>query len=380
MTRSVVFTILMALAAAPALAAPQSAAEERARARAEARKKADDERRRIIEERRTQQQRVETRVERRGEDRKFEQTETFSKTVKLGPQGELDIQNMSGAITITRGGGNDVTIDAVKKAYGATEDAAREMLGFVKIDVMERPGRVEVRSRYQHLDDSRRHRNIHVGVTYNVTAPAGTRVRVNSMSGGISVSDITGELSLEAMSGHIKIERAARVLTAKTMSGSVHITDAKSDGMIDAGSMSGTVTLNKVKARRLNVGVVSGTITLVDTDCERIDAQTTSGHVIYEGPLARNGRYKFSTHSGSVKVAVDGNTGFEVDANSFNGSVRSDIALKNQEQTGPDNRRRGPGMLQSKTLRGTFGDGSAVLDLSTFSGSITIFKRGSEGR
>src|SRR5688500_6901904 len=174
---------------------------------------------------------------------------------------------MSGSVTVTRGSGSELKIDAVKKARAATEEAAREMLQLVTIDVGERAGRVEVRTRYPHFDRERQrrgeHRHMNVSVTYNITAPAGTRMRINSMSGGISVTDIAGELSLEAMSGHITVERAARLVAAKTMSGHVTITDAKSDAMLTTGSMSGNVTLKQVTAREITAEVISGTITLI---------------------------------------------------------------------------------------------------------------------
>ena len=375
MTRAAIIIVLAAaMAGAPAAAEAPSAA---AKARAEAQAERDRERQRVTQERERERQEIRERIAQRDrrDDRRFEQIETFSKSVKIGPQGQLDVQNMSGSITVTRGGGNDVTIEATKKARGSSEEAAREMLGLVTVDVIERAGRVEVRTRYPNWDQPGQHRehrrNVNVSVTYNITAPAGTRLRVNSMSGGISVSDIAGELHLEAMSGSIKIERAARVLTAKTMSGSVSMTDARSDGLIDTGSMSGTVTLNKVRARRINVGVVSGHVSLIDTEAERIDAQTTSGHVTYEGALSRNGRYKFASHSGHVKMALAGETGFALDANSFSGHVRSDIPLK---QTDTNVARGSEG--RTKTLRGTYGDGSAVVDLTTFSGTIVVTKRG----
>jgi DUF4097 and DUF4098 domain-containing protein YvlB len=253
------------------------------------------------------------------------------------------------------------------------------MLGLVKIEITERPGRVEIRSIYPHFEGRRPppgvRRNANVSVTYNITAPSGTRLRLKTMSGSLSVSDITGELALEAMSGNITIERAARVVVAKTMSGDVAITDVKSDGGLDAGSMSGNVTLRQVKARRIKADVISGTVSLADVDCERLDAQTTSGDVLYEGQLSRGGRYTFQSHSGSVKVMLGGGIGFELDANSWGGNIRSDLTLSNRDAGFPEpGRGRGVGG-RIRTLKGTYGDGSAVLDLTTFSGTITIGKR-----
>jgi DUF4097 and DUF4098 domain-containing protein YvlB len=389
MKRTAILTIVAALA----FAGPSAAESQEASAAAKAKAKADAERTRVIieqrerseeqrrEEQRREEQRREERRQERRDDQRAEQLETVSRSVRVGAQGELDLQNMSGSVTVTRGSGNDLKIEAVKKARASTDEAAREMLQLVKIDIVERAGRVEVRTRYPHFEHERprrgEHRNISVSVAYNITAPAGTRMRINSMSGHISVSDITGELTLEAMSGHVTIERAARVLAAKTMSGNVSLTDAKSDAILNTGSMSGNVTLKQVTARQITAEVVSGTIWLTDVDCERITASTTSGNVVFEGKLAKAGRYKLGAHSGNVKIALSGDTGFELDASSFGGNVRSELTLKNAEQGGADFRRGGPPRAGGRTrsLKGTYGDGSAILDLHTFSGTIVITKR-----
>jgi DUF4097 and DUF4098 domain-containing protein YvlB len=169
------------------------------------------------------------------------------------------------------------------------------------------------------------------------------------------------------------------------MSGDVSIADTTSDGALDAGSMSGDVTFRQVKARRINAAVISGTVSLVDVNAERIDAQTTSGNLVYDGALTANGRYRFGAHSGNVRVLVAGGAGFQLDANSFGGTVRSDFTLKNEERgpaglPGPPGLRRPtrggpPGDGAIRTLRGTYGDGSAVLDLTTFSGTIVVAPR-----
>lgn len=378
MKRHTILTMLAILAAAAPGVAQTGSAERSAKAAQTAAE------RQVQVQQREVQREVQRQVEReRREDQRAEQTETINRTVKIGAEGEIDLHNMSGDVTVTRGSGTEARIEAIKRARAATDEAAREMLGMVKVDISERPGRVEVRSHYDQFDGTRprprEHRRISVSITYNITAPAGARLKVNTMSGGITVSDITGELVLEAMSGHIKIERAARVLIAKTMSGNVAIAETKNEGALDAGSMSGDVTLHQVTARRINAAVISGTVSLVDVQAERVDAQTTSGNLVFEGALSRNGRYRLGAHSGNVKVLVGGETGFELDASSFGGSVRSDLTLKNEERGPADLRRtRGgvaPAAGRTRTLRGTYGDGSAVLDLTTFSGTIVVGPR-----
>ena len=50
------------------------------------------------------------RAEQGRRDYREEQTEKISRTLKIGNGGELDLSNLAGDITITRGGGNSVQI------------------------------------------------------------------------------------------------------------------------------------------------------------------------------------------------------------------------------------------------------------------------------
>jgi DUF4097 and DUF4098 domain-containing protein YvlB len=108
-------------------------------------------------------------------------------------------------------------------------------------------------------------------------------------------------------------------------------------------------------------------VTLQDVECDRIDAQSVSGDVQLAGALMRGGRYDLGSHSGQVKLSLSGDVGFQLEASSFSGSVRTDLPLTLQGTGSARGRQR--------NLRGTFGDGSAVLDLTTFSGSIVISRR-----
>ena len=307
--------------------------------------------------------------QRRDGNNREEQVERTTRTVKLGTDGVLGLGNIAGDIVVTRGGGADATVEIVKTARGRDVNDAREQLQQVQVEVTERAGRADVRTRYPGNDGRRNdnRRNFSVSVAYNVTAPAGTRLSIESISGNVKVNDIKGDVSASTISGDVRITGAARVSGAKTISGVVEIVDAQSDGAIESGSVSGDVLLRRVTARRLSAGSVSGSIKLDEVQCDRVSASTTSGSVWFAGPLARSGRYELNSFSGDIRVLLSGNTGFEVDASSHSGEIRPELPITT----------RGPvsGRGRRTTLAGTYGDGSAILDLTTFSGSIVISKR-----
>ena len=299
------------------------------------------------------------------DDNRQEETERTTKTFKLGPSGSLALGNIAGDITVTRAGGADTTIEIVKTARGRDTAEARAALQLVTVDAVERNGRAEVKARYPNNGETRgrNRRGFDVEVDYIVSAPAGTRISADSISGNIKIADIKGDVSATTISGDVRIT-GGHVGTARTVSGSVEVTDAQVDGTLEAQSVSGDVILRRVSARRIEAESVSGEIKLEDVHSERVSAHTTSADISLSGTLMKNGRYELKGASGDIRVTLAGNTGFEVDASSFSGEIRaSDFSLSSR------------GGMGHHSLSGTYGDGSAMLDLQTFSGSITISRR-----
>jgi DUF4097 and DUF4098 domain-containing protein YvlB len=368
MTRAITFVVaaaLLAPAAAHAQARDRVIASRVVVARqTQAERRAQD---------RARQADARARAEQNRRQSSAEQSERISRTLKIGNNGELEISNLAGDIVITRGGGSNVQIDIVKVARGRTDADAREMLGLVSIDIQEGGSRAEVRTVYARRDERARDRNVNVSVQYTVSAPENARISVNSLSGDIRVRDIKGDLNLATLSGQVVVENGARVMSAKSTSGNVEITNLRSEIGLEANSTSGSVTVRQSSAARMELGSVSGNVTLDDVACGRVQAETISGNVTFNSPLESRGRYEFSSHSGVIRLMPTGNVGFELDVDSFSGNIDTALELKNERRGGADFGRRNAGRVRS--LRGTYGDGSAVVDITTFSGTVIIGKR-----
>jgi DUF4097 and DUF4098 domain-containing protein YvlB len=228
--------------------------------------------------------------------------------------------------------------------------------------------RVEVKVRYP-----QEKRNINASVDFIVTVPRGAIVNVNSVSGDIKVTTVDGALRVNTVSGDVTVSAAAALESAKTVSGDVDVQSAGSTGDITAGSVSGDVTLKGVKARGFDLNSVSGNVTLTDVTCDRVKANSVSGDMSFIGPLAKGGRYTFQSHSGDVTLTTGAAVGFEMTASSFSGDIRSDYELT--VKFGGDAAGAAAHGPRRQNVRGTFGDGSAVIDLTSFSGDIRVVKK-----
>ena len=291
-----------------------------------------------------------------------EVTEAFSRTLRLGRNGTFDLQTLAGDVVITGGRGDDVRIEATKRVRHRLPAQARAALPQVQIDIARRGGTVELRTAQP------RRRTLWTAVDYVVSVPSGANVIVGTGSGNVRVANLSGELRATAADGNITVSDVRRVRQISTMRGNVEVSNAVADEL-NANTLQGDVIVRNLKARVLDLNTVSGDVRLVDVEMDRARLETTAGNIEYAGPLARSGRYVFLTHSGNIRVNPLGNAGFDLEAYSFTGDIRSDYRLTMIQELTTRARR-----AAERTLRGTFGDAAAVLTARSFSGDIQIVK------
>ncbi len=289
-----------------------------------------------------------------------EQTEKISRTFKVGRTGALYLVNVSGDVVINAGAGDDIIVDAVKRVRQGSD--AQQQLNAVTVDATQQGSRVEVRTRYPEGGG-----NFRASVDYTITVPAGTSLDIHSTSGDIHVTGVKGALRADCTSGDVRIEGADQIEQVKTVSGDINVAGS-GGGDVRVANYSGDITLRGLKARSLDVNTISGEARLTDVTAERATVKTVSGDVDYSGPFARGGRYEFTAHSGDVRLTPTSGAGFEVDARSFSGDCRSDMPLTLRPGTMPQGH-------QHRELKGTFGDGSALVTVHTFNGDVIIGKK-----
>ena len=300
-----------------------------------------------------------------------EQTERISRKVRIGRDGRVSIANIAGDIVVTGGGGDEVSIEAVKRTRGDRGELAN-----VEVVIEERAGRVDIEANHERTRSDRRRRGDSASVDFTVTIPATASLEVHSVSGSLKVTGVRGSVRAETVSGNVTTTDTPNLELAKSVSGDVSLTGASADGDLSAGSVSGSIIAKGLKARGLDLGSVSGDVLLTDVTCERLTIKSVSGNVEYTGTIVRNGRYEINSHSGTVRLTLANPPGFELNANSFSGSVRSDLPLTIGGDSGGDRSSRGRrDGSNAHNIRATYGDGSATLSIRTFSGEIVIAKR-----
>ena len=288
----------------------------------------------------------------------------FSRVVRLGREGSLDLTNAAGRVSVTGVSGEDVRIEATKRVWHEREPEARALLESVNIVLSEGAGRIGVRTEYP------RQQAYDAEVEYVIAVPEGTRVTLRVGSGDIAVSNLRGELQAESVGGAVTATSVGDVRLARSISGDVSV-DGATGAELVASTLRGAITVRRAKVRTIDLRSVGGALRLSESDADRVSMKTLTGLVEYGGRIGRNGRYDLQSRSGGIVVAPTGDDGFDVEAATRDGLLRSDFPLTVREISPRGGGRGG----RVGTMQGTVGGGGGLLTLRSFSGAIAIVRR-----
>jgi DUF4097 and DUF4098 domain-containing protein YvlB len=290
-----------------------------------------------------------------------------TKTLSIGANGTLELENFTGDITVTASNSKDVSIEFIRSSHGKTDADAKAGLASVQPEIDVVGTRATVRAGYRNRPTA-----YSVSTDFIVRAPAGTRIVVNSLRADVKITGIKGELSVTTASGDVVLTNVGPVQEAKTGSGDVTISGSNNDGELEAGTLNGDIVLTDVKARRITANTVNGSVTARDVACDSASLTTISGDVVYAGSLTRGGRYEFTSNSGDVRFSPSGSTGYALQATSFSGDITSSVELVRPSSSRTLTNQRGP---RNRAATAKVGDGSATVTLQTFSGDIAIGRK-----
>ena len=260
--------------------------------------------------------------------------------LSLGKGGTVDLSLLSGDIIVDVSSSDQVRI----RAYSER--------GILRLDAGTGRITLGVRSDRGRMGDTR----------FDVSVPAGTRVLASTVSGDVSVRGIKGEVEARSTSGSVTVSDAVERVTMVSISGDVR--GARLAGSVSAHVTSGDLGLRDVTGD-VEAESVSGDVRLEDVRSKWVRAETVSGDIDFVGDIDAAGRYEFQAHSGDLRLRLPDKTGATVTLQTFNGELDSAFPMTVRPMTGSDHGR-------PKRLEFTMGSGGGRIDLTTFSGNITI--------
>ena len=288
-----------------------------------------------------------------------------------GATGTVEITLQSGTLRVIGWGRNEVQVTGhVERAGDRVHIEGGR--GTVEVQVLSGRGRAG----QAHLE---------------VRVPAGKSVEVQTSSGPLYVSGVTGDVEGRNRGGPITIEGSPRdvelmsqggpiIVNATTRSLAVHSTGGPVNvagavrGSLEIDAMSGPVTISapagSMEVNALSGGVratnVSGPVEITSVSGpvflsgRRLSGQveSVSGDVVVEGNLSSG--FTVESHSGNVELRLPAGTAADVDVVTYSGGFRSDF---------------GTGRRDGNERHLRLGRGGPEVRITTFSGDVKLTRR-----
>jgi DUF4097 and DUF4098 domain-containing protein YvlB len=225
----------------------------------------------------------------------------------------------------------------------------------VEVDAEQMGGRIEVTTHFlaSNLPSAEKK------AEYQITVPEETELQIKNDEGMIVVERVSGDLTFETVASDVQLQEVAGYILVKTLSGSLLCVRC---------------------AGRIEVSSVSGNLKFLQPVSNNVRASTTAGSIFFDGDFLSGGSYQLKTGTGPIEVRYTDSDSFDLRASTVQGKVEADPGLTLRPPTHPRPSSRSPlglaaGKEQKSWISGIFGSGAARVDLTSFSGTISLRKR-----
>jgi DUF4097 and DUF4098 domain-containing protein YvlB len=256
----------------------------------------------------------------------------FTQHFKVDPHPVVTIHNPNGLVTVRAWTKSEVMVIA---------DCGTSA---VALDAEQNGNRVDIMSRQ--VADTAAPSDLRAD--YTVSVPEDAELQIHNDSGGVNVSNVLGDMNVETIAAGVDLEDAAGYLTVKTVGGSFQCVRC---------------------AGRLEVSSISGNFRLIDMRSYQVRAQTSTGDILFNGEFLPNATYQLKNYSGVIEVRFSPGDSFNLSATSLKGKVHNEAKL-----TPSSHHHFLPRF--GNALFGSYNNGLASVELSSFNGTINILKRG----
>jgi hypothetical protein len=215
----------------------------------------------------------------------------------IGATGRLDLRVTAADVTIRGVAGDDARVTANFEIRAGSDDEADATFEEIRLRVDKRDGMLVVQDHSEGPTLGSLVGQIFSGhgrveLEIRVEMPQGAELRLDGVSGAVSVEDLSGPQRYNTVSGDISLTRGG--------------------GDIRANAVSGDITQRATQPVSMRAETVSGDVSLVAPMLRGLRTNTVSGDVELEGQLEAHGEYRLETVSGDVTFGLLGGAVFEV--------------------------------------------------------------------
>ena len=214
----------------------------------------------------------------------------------------------------------------------------------IEVDAEQMGNRVDVSTRS--ISDSVAPGDLRADFQINV--PEDAELQIHNDVGSVNVANVLGDMNVETVAAGVDLEDTSGYLTVKTVGGSFQCVRC---------------------AGRIEVSSITGSFRLIDLKSAHVWAQTSTGNILFNGAFLPNGTYSLKNYSGVIEVRFSPTDSFDMSATSLKGKVVNEAKLT------PSTHEHHFLPRWGNALFGTFNQGRAKVELTSFDGTINILKR-----
>lgn len=227
-----------------------------------------------------------------------EQTAQWQKSYPIAANGTVDIENVNGKIDVEPSTGATVEVTALKKARGASDEAAKAALDRITIAEDVGGDHVKIEAKFPHSEGMFSGGSSGT-VEFRVKVPAGVTAKFGTVNGEVTIRGLSGRVTAETTNGGVKTQDVSGQLDASTTNGGLEIDLAKvAEGGVKLSCTNGgiTVKLPRDAKATISASITNGGISTSDLPLD------TSGE---------NSRRKLDAkmNGGGPRLEIDGTNG-----------------------------------------------------------------------
>lgn len=286
--------------------------------------------------------------------------------------GRLVVDVDFGTVEVTVGSEGKASIQAHRKIDSDNEAQEKAYFAEAPLVIDQQGDIITVRARRPERKEWSWSGHCNMDAQYTVRLPKQFNVDLRTGGGAVSVAGMKGEIKVKTSGGKLKFAQLEGPIDGRTSGGSIEMSSCNGDatintsggsievkngsGRLDARTSGGSIAVRQY-AGDTDVKTSGGKLSLENIS-GKINGRTSAGaiDVSLVDPVAD---INLDSSAGSIDVAVPPKAGFDVDAKTSMGKIRTEIPMLAMKSD--DDR-----------LQGTLNGGGKALILRASVGSITI--------
>src|ERR1043166_4940721 len=173
--------------------------------------------------------------------------EHLTKNFTVQPGGKLVVQVDMGSIDVSTNSGNTVAVDVWRKIGRSKKADEEAYLRDHPVEFKQDGDTITVTCRSKVKNSSWNFAgHMQNEAKFTITVPGNFNAKLETAGGGISASDLTGDVKADTSAGGLKFAHLHGPLTGNTSGGGIHVTDC--EGKIGINTSAGGITLEEPEA------------------------------------------------------------------------------------------------------------------------------------